>query len=147
MANTWCSSSSRTLRFGAALGFRLVVSNRIYSTTTSRKTFLRNFGFPVSPFSLSKSASSVGARVSTSTMATAANDVVRFPLSPSNALVIQKGDITKWSVDASSDAIVCTISSIVHICLFFYEEHKLVLPKKINKYKYFHMFSYLVLHS
>ncbi|XP_057424246.1 uncharacterized protein LOC130717877 isoform X2 [Lotus japonicus] len=31
---------------------------------------------------------------------------VRFPLSASNALVIQKGDITKWSIDGSTDAIV-----------------------------------------
>jgi len=31
---------------------------------------------------------------------------VRFPLSPSSALVIQKGDITEWFVDGSSDAIV-----------------------------------------
>ncbi|MED6170692.1 hypothetical protein PIB30_033458 [Stylosanthes scabra] len=34
------------------------------------------------------------------------SSVVRFPLSPSSSLVIQKGDITKWSIDASSDAIV-----------------------------------------
>ncbi|XP_022637993.1 uncharacterized protein LOC106762897 isoform X2 [Vigna radiata var. radiata] len=32
--------------------------------------------------------------------------VVRFPLSASSALVIQKGDITKWSIDGSTDAIV-----------------------------------------
>ncbi|XP_048446836.1 macro domain-containing protein VPA0103 [Pyrus x bretschneideri] len=31
---------------------------------------------------------------------------VRFPLSASSTLVIQKGDITKWSVDGSTDAIV-----------------------------------------
>ncbi|KAL5974777.1 hypothetical protein ACLOJK_031448 [Asimina triloba] len=30
----------------------------------------------------------------------------RFSLSPSSILVIQKGDITKWSVDGTSDAIV-----------------------------------------
>ncbi|KAL1337441.1 hypothetical protein HN51_032110 [Arachis hypogaea] len=34
------------------------------------------------------------------------SSVVRFPLSPSSSLVIQKGDITKWSIDGSSDAIV-----------------------------------------
>ena len=33
--------------------------------------------------------------------------VVRFPLATSSALVIQKGDITKWSIDGSTDAIVC----------------------------------------
>ncbi|WJX16485.1 hypothetical protein P8452_06505 [Trifolium repens] len=32
--------------------------------------------------------------------------VVRFPLSSSNALIIQRGDITKWSIDGSTDAIV-----------------------------------------
>nr|KYP72090.1 UPF0189 protein XCC3184 family [Cajanus cajan] len=32
--------------------------------------------------------------------------VVRFPLSSSSALVIQKGDITRWSIDGSTDAIV-----------------------------------------
>ncbi|MED6126464.1 hypothetical protein PIB30_078756 [Stylosanthes scabra] len=34
------------------------------------------------------------------------SSVVRFPLSPSSSLVIQKGDVTKWSIDGSSDAIV-----------------------------------------
>jgi hypothetical protein len=37
--------------------------------------------------------------------------VVRFPLSSSNALIIQRGDITKWSIDGSTDAIVCKIYS------------------------------------
>ncbi|KAG4954245.1 hypothetical protein AAZX31_14G130100 [Glycine max] len=32
--------------------------------------------------------------------------VVRFPLSASSALFMQKGDITKWSIDGSTDAIV-----------------------------------------
>ena len=32
------------------------------------------------------------------------DSVVRFPLS---TLVIQKGDITKWSIDGYADAIVC----------------------------------------
>ncbi|PSR93255.1 Macro domain-containing protein [Actinidia chinensis var. chinensis] len=35
-----------------------------------------------------------------------AHGVVRFPLSPSSALIIQKGDITLWFADGSSDAIV-----------------------------------------
>ena len=39
--------------------------------------------------------------------------VVRFPLSASSALVIQKGDITKWSIDGSTDAIVCDFSSLI----------------------------------
>ncbi|KAB1214083.1 hypothetical protein CJ030_MR5G017346 [Morella rubra] len=32
--------------------------------------------------------------------------VTRFPLSPSSALVIKKGDITQWFVNGSTDAIV-----------------------------------------
>ena len=38
--------------------------------------------------------------------------VVRFPLSPSAALVIQKGDITKWLVDSKTDAIVSASFSL-----------------------------------
>ncbi|XP_060675691.1 uncharacterized protein LOC107413982 isoform X2 [Ziziphus jujuba] len=34
------------------------------------------------------------------------NGVVRFPLSPSYSIVIQRGDITKWFVHGSTDAIV-----------------------------------------
>ncbi|XP_057778432.1 uncharacterized protein LOC130997196 [Salvia miltiorrhiza] len=39
-------------------------------------------------------------------MSSAAADTVAFQLSPSSVLKIQKGDITRWSVDGSSDAIV-----------------------------------------
>ncbi|GFZ15100.1 appr-1-p processing enzyme family protein [Actinidia rufa] len=38
-----------------------------------------------------------------------AHGVVRFPLSPSSALIIQKGDITLWFADGFSDAIVVGI--------------------------------------
>jgi len=38
--------------------------------------------------------------------------VVRFPLSASSALFMQKGDITKWSIDGSTDAIVRNRSSL-----------------------------------
>ena len=38
--------------------------------------------------------------------------VVRFPLSPSAALVIQKGDITTWFVDSKTDAIVSASLSL-----------------------------------
>lgn len=34
------------------------------------------------------------------------NGVVKLALSPSSSLKIQKGDITQWSIDGSSDAIV-----------------------------------------
>ncbi|PON84684.1 Macro domain containing protein [Trema orientale] len=36
----------------------------------------------------------------------AGDGVARFPLSPSSSLVIQRGDLTKWFVDGSTDAIV-----------------------------------------
>lgn len=41
-----------------------------------------------------------------SRMSSAAADAVAFQLSPSSVLKILKGDITRWSVDGSSDAIV-----------------------------------------
>ena len=43
--------------------------------------------------------------------------VVRFPLSPSAALVIQKGDITKWFVDSKTDAIVSASLSL-SLCVY-----------------------------
>lgn len=49
-----------------------------------------------------------------STMSTAGDDTrgtVSFKLSPSSFLKIQKGDITRWAVDGSSDAIVCLFLS------------------------------------
>lgn len=46
--------------------------------------------------------------------------VVRFRVSPSTACVIQKGDITKWFIDGSSDAIVgdSIFLSLLRICYF-----------------------------
>jgi len=41
-----------------------------------------------------------------STISNGGDGVIRFPLSPSSSLVIQKGDITRWFVDGSTDAIV-----------------------------------------
>ncbi|KAF7830880.1 appr-1-P processing enzyme family protein [Senna tora] len=41
-----------------------------------------------------------------SSLSNGGDGVVRFPLSPSSALVINKGDITEWSINGSSDAIV-----------------------------------------
>lgn len=40
----------------------------------------------------------------------AKDGLVRFPLSSTSSLVIQRGDLTKWFVDGSSDAIVSTSS-------------------------------------
>ncbi|GMP69648.1 hypothetical protein CsSME_00028827 [Camellia sinensis var. sinensis] len=54
---------------------------------------------------LANGGGSSSARVSTMSNG---HRVVHFPLSRSCALKIQKGDITQWSVDGSSDAIVLT---------------------------------------
>ncbi|KAK7385000.1 hypothetical protein VNO78_30707 [Psophocarpus tetragonolobus] len=48
----------------------------------------------------------VSAMAAAARVSSGATGVVRFPLSASNTLVIQKGDITKWSIDGSTDAIV-----------------------------------------
>lgn len=56
----------------------------------------------------------VGVRFSR--MSSSAADSVVFHLSPSSVLKIQKGDITRWSVDGSSDAIV-RISMHVFDCV------------------------------
>ncbi|XP_047151405.1 macro domain-containing protein XCC3184-like isoform X2 [Vigna umbellata] len=52
-------------------------------------------------YAMDAAAAAAAARVSNG-----GGGVVRFPLSASSALVIQKGDITKWSIDGSTDAIV-----------------------------------------
>ena len=46
-----------------------------------------------------------------------ANGLVRFPLSSTSSLVIQRGDLTKWFVDGSSDAIVSTSSLSLSLSL------------------------------
>lgn len=58
----------------------------------------------------------VGVRFSRMSGSAAADSVV-FHLSPSSALKIQKGDITRWSIDGSSDAIV-RISMYVFDCVW-----------------------------
>lgn len=49
---------------------------------------------------------------------------LRWSLGPSTHLVIQKGDLTKWFVDHSSDAIVsdlkCFIAALLSFLLFFF---------------------------
>ncbi|XP_027343925.1 uncharacterized protein LOC113856338 [Abrus precatorius] len=42
----------------------------------------------------------------TARLSSGGGGVVRFPLSASTSMVIQKGDITKWFIDGSTDAIV-----------------------------------------
>lgn len=59
-------------------------------------------------------------RIRVSAMSTGAG-LVEFSLSPTSSLKIQKGDITQWSVDGSSDAIV-TFSpavSVFWVCSWF----------------------------
>lgn len=54
----------------------------------------------------------VGVRAVSETMSFSSdrgNEEGHFKLSESSALVIKKGDITKWSVDGSSDAIVSAV--------------------------------------
>ena len=53
--------------------------------------------------------------------------VVEFSLSPTSSLKILKGDITQWSIDGSSDAIVALSLSLysefaVDLVVFFIEE-------------------------
>ncbi|KAJ7959552.1 Appr-1-p processing enzyme family protein isoform 1 [Quillaja saponaria] len=107
----------RATGLGLTLSSRLLASYSIPSPNTrisrNDRLLLRTFfRFPFSSSSSSSSSSSTifyrmetTARVST--LSSGGGDgVIRFPLSPTSALVIQKGDITKWSVDGSSDAIV-----------------------------------------
>lgn len=82
--------------------------------TTAIDTFIR----PISVISISPRqliAVVRGRRSSiagVSTMASGGENSVTFQLTPSSLLKIQKGDITRWSVDGSSDAIV----SITYLC-------------------------------
>lgn len=82
--------------------------------TTAIDTFIR----PISVISISPRqliAVVRGRRSSiagVSTMASGGENPVTFQLTPSSLLKIQKGDITRWSVDGSSDAIV----SITYLC-------------------------------
>ncbi|MCD7464652.1 hypothetical protein HAX54_053185 [Datura stramonium] len=77
------------------------------SPTTAIHTLIR----PISVFSInSQSIIAVGSGrrsiiSGVSTMASGEGSVT-FQLTPSSLLKIQKGDITQWSVDGSSDAIV-----------------------------------------
>ncbi|XP_071686386.1 uncharacterized protein [Rutidosis leptorrhynchoides] len=69
---------------------------------------------PISQFSISVNlhrtsqsvSSSSRSRVLSSMSTNGGNAVAQFNLSPTTALKIQKGDITRWFIDSSSDAIV-----------------------------------------
>ena len=58
--------------------------------------------------------SAAAARVSTSTVSNGegGDGFIRFPLSPSSFLVIQKGNISQWFIDAKTDAIVSASLSL-----------------------------------
>ncbi|CAL0319634.1 unnamed protein product [Lupinus luteus] len=78
--------------------------NLIFRSTPNPnlRNFAIQFRFPFSetiPFRMA-------ATNNASTLSNGNNGAVRFSLSPSSTLVIQKGDITKWFIDGSSDAIV-----------------------------------------
>ncbi|XP_022874651.1 uncharacterized protein LOC111393374 isoform X2 [Olea europaea var. sylvestris] len=73
--------------------------------TATVRTFLRPFSF--TGHCLANDRGKFSVRLSA--MSNAGGDghqLLQFQLSPSNLLKIQKGDITQWSVDGSSDAIV-----------------------------------------
>ncbi|CAA2990799.1 Hypothetical predicted protein, partial [Olea europaea subsp. europaea] len=78
---------------------------RCTCSTTTVRTFPRPFSFTRQ--CLANGRGKFSARFSD--MSNAGGDgrqLLQFKLSPSNLLKIQKGDITLWSVDGSSDAIV-----------------------------------------
>lgn len=103
-----------------------VLRNLLFNTNA--KT-LRNRSFPNPSFNKTLKHSSISSRMSesggsagapiTSKSGDANLQLARFPLSPSSLLVIQKGDITKWSVDGASDAIVSFRNSDSLFCLPF----------------------------
>ncbi|XP_059317962.1 uncharacterized protein LOC132068407 [Lycium ferocissimum] len=76
---------------------------------TSRLQSSRNF-HTLNPTTLIRPISVISVTLQSiacvSTMASGGENGVTFQLTPSNLLKIQKGDITQWSVDGSSDAIV-----------------------------------------
>lgn len=102
---------SRVIKVGVAQGSRFLKNDQAFysNTNANPRNFRTHFGF--SPCGSSLSASTILCRMDAtakvSSLSNGGDGVVRFPLSPSSALVIQKGDITKWSIDGSSDAIVC----------------------------------------
>jgi len=127
MSSTWC------------IGRSLLVASRTLKTTptptptTTTKTIITSSTLKLNPNPTSTRFFPYRTRLTHSSppflMAAArvsnegGDDVVRFPLSPSAALVIQKGDITKWFVDSKTDAIVSaslSLSLSLFTTLFMY---------------------------
>lgn len=123
---------------------------------TNPKT-LRNRSFPNPSFNKTLKHSSISSRMSesggsggsagapiTSKSGDANLQLARFPLSPSSLLVIQKGDITKWSVDGASDAIVSFRNSDSFFCLPFLGIWNCSLY--VLEFLGFHFYSHLFMH-
>jgi hypothetical protein len=103
-------SSLRALGRGVVIAFRFRTTTiaSLYPNPSPRRFHYnphRNLLNHSSPLSMESAAA---ARVSTSTVSNGegGDGFIRFPLSPSSSLVIQKGDITQWFIDAKTDAIV-----------------------------------------
>ena len=119
MSGTWC------------IGRSILVASRTFKTTptTTTKTIITSSTLKLNPNPTSTRFFPHRTRLTHSSppflMAAArvsnegGDGVVRFPLSPSAALVIQKGDITKWFVDSKTDAIVSASLSLF-TTLFMY---------------------------
>lgn len=99
-------------------------SSRNFYPANSIHTLIR----PISLISINLPSSTAVVRGSISTIAGVSTmtsgggnggDSVTFRLTPTSSLKIQKGDITQWSVDGSSDAIV----SIKYLCPPLYNMH------------------------
>lgn len=93
-----CSASYLKIEWMACLK----IAGSLFSRVSQPKslTFSPNFSSS-SHFQRSR------ARILAASMSNGAgNGVVRFKISPSTDFVIQKGDITHWFIDGSSDAIV-----------------------------------------
>ncbi|KAL0003503.1 hypothetical protein SO802_017284 [Lithocarpus litseifolius] len=108
MSSTWCRGrslliASRTLKATPTpTPTKTIITSSTLNPNPTSTTFHYRTRLTHSSPPFSMAATSSTARVSNE----GGDGVVRFPLSPSAALVIQKGDITKWFVDSKTDAIV-----------------------------------------
>ena len=103
------SICSRVLALGVAQGSRFLRTNPSPSSFPihqNRNQTVLKFPSQASSSSLS---STIFCRMA-SAVSNGGDGVVRFPMSQTSALVIQKGDITQWFINGTSDAIVCFFS-------------------------------------
>ncbi|XP_050250915.1 uncharacterized protein LOC126697835 [Quercus robur] len=106
MSSTWCRGrsllvASRTLKTTPTKTIKTIITSSTLKLNPN-PTSTRFFHYRTRLTHSSPPFLMAAARVSNE----GGDGVVRFPLSPSAALVIQKGDITKWFVDSKTDAIV-----------------------------------------